>query len=157
MIKDWKQARKNAAARRAARRGAPRRHKSGFSLMEMLIVLAIMGVLVALVGPRLVAALSGAQSKAAKADIRSIQTALETMSVDIGRYPTQQEGLSLLQQNPNAGVANWNGPYLRNLPNDPWGKPYIYTVPADGGEPKVGTLGKDGQPNGTGADADVTS
>jgi len=152
MIKIWNQTRKNALARRAARNG----RKSGFSLMEMLIVLAIMGVLVALIGPKLAGMLGGAQSKAANADIRTLKTTLEAMSVDIGRYPSQQEGLALLQQNPGAGIATWNGPYLRNLPSDPWGKPYIYLAPADGGEPQISTLGKDGKPGGTGANVDIT-
>lgn len=126
--------------------------------MEIMIVLAIMGLLVALVGPQLVNMFGGAQTKTAKMQIRTISEALETMNLDIGRFPTKEEGLNLLFQAPTDGTPNWNGPYLnKGLPADPWNKPYLYTPPAPGVAATVSTLGKDGQPGGVGADADVVS
>lgn len=124
--------------------------------MEILIVLAIMGLLVALVGPQLTNMFGGAQTKTARMQVRTLKEALETMNLDIGRYPTQQEGLNLLVQAPQDGTTNWNGPYLNNgVPDDPWKKPYIYTAPGEGEPPKVSTFGKDGAPNGSGADEDI--
>ena len=154
MISAWKRTQDRALARaRMRRQGAA---KAGYSLMEILIVLAIMGLLVALVGPQLANMFGGAQGKTATAQVRTLKEALETMNLDIGRYPTQEEGLSLLVQAPGDGVANWNGPYLnKGLPDDPWKRPYIYSAPADGGEPTVATLGKDGKEGGTGANEDI--
>ena len=153
MISAWKRTQQRAlAGARSRRKGA----KAGYSLMEILIVLAIMGLLVALVGPQLANMFGGAQGKTATAQVRTLKEALETMNLDIGRYPTQEEGLTLLVQAPGDGVANWNGPYLnKGLPDDPWKRPYIYAAPEDGGEPVVGTLGKDGKPGGTGANEDI--
>jgi general secretion pathway protein G len=153
MISAWKRTQVRALAKaRARRKGA----KAGYSLMEILIVLAIMGLLVALVGPQLANMFGGAQGKTATAQVRTLKEALETMNLDIGRYPTQEEGLTLLVQAPGDGVANWNGPYLnKGLPDDPWKRPYVYTAPTDGGQPIVSTLGKDGQPGGTGANEDI--
>ena len=153
MISAWKRTQARALARALARRGSG---KAGYSLMEILIVLAIMGLLVALVGPQLANMFGGAQGKTATAQVRTLKEALETMNLDIGRYPAQEEGLGLLVQAPGDGVANWNGPYLnKGLPEDPWKRPYIYTAPADGGTPTVSTLGKDGKPGGTGANEDI--
>lgn len=152
-ITSWTQARNRALARVAGRKS---RAKAGYSLMEILIVLAIMGLLVALVGPQLANMFGGAQTKTSTAQIRTLKEALETMNLDIGRYPSEQEGLGLLVQSAGEGVPNWNGPYLSSgLPNDPWKKPYVYSPPTDGTGPKVMTLGKDGKPGGSGADADI--
>jgi general secretion pathway protein G len=157
MISAWKRTQERAHKRlmahaRARRKGA----KGGYSLMEILIVLAIMGLLVALVGPQLANMFGGAQGKTATAQIRTLKEALETMNLDIGRYPTQEEGLTLLVQAPGDGVANWNGPYLnKGLPEDPWKRPYVYAAPAEGAQPVVSTLGKDGKPGGTGANEDI--
>jgi general secretion pathway protein G len=140
-----------------------RRHcaKGGYSLMEILIVLAIIGMLVGIAGPRLMHLQGGAKAKAATLEVKALKNGLDMMDLDIGRYPSQQEGLSLLVQAPGGGVANWNGPYLENstLPADPWGKPYLYTPPGDSGgkEPLVTSLGEDGKPGGSGNDADITS
>lgn len=157
MISAWKRTQDRALAHaRARRKGADGIAKAGYSLMEILIVLAIMGLLVALVGPQLANMFGGAQGKTATAQVRTLKEALETMNLDIGRYPTQEEGLTLLVQAPGDGVANWNGPYLnKGLPEDPWKRPYIYAAPADGGQPVVSTLGKDGKPGGTGANEDI--
>ena len=153
MISAWKRTQGKALARALARR---KRGKAGYSLMEILIVLAIMGLLVALVGPQLANMFGGAQGKTATAQVRTLKEALETMNLDIGRYPSQEEGLSLLVQAPGDGVANWNGPYLnKGLPDDPWKRPYLYSAPDDGGEPAVATLGKDGKEGGTGANEDI--
>lgn len=157
MISAWKRTQERALARaRGRRKGVMATAKAGYSLMEILIVLAIMGLLVALVGPQLANMFGGAQGKTATAQIRTLKEALETMNLDIGRYPTQEEGLTLLIQAPGDGVANWNGPYLnKGLPSDPWKRPYIYAAPAEGAQPVISTLGKDGKPGGTGADEDI--
>lgn len=141
-----------------SRRTRPRlRGKAGYSLMEILIVLAIIGLLVALIGPRLTTLLGGGQVKAAKAQIVSLKQGLAALQLDIGRYPTEAEGLQLMVQSPGGGVANWNGPYLSGaIPKDPWGNPYQYTPPADSnGDPQIMSLGADGKPGGSGNDADI--
>lgn len=143
------------------RRRLRHRAKGGYSLMEILIVLAIIGMLVGIAGPRLMHLQSGAKAKAATLEVKALKNGLDMMELDIGRYPTQQEGLSLLVQAPGGGVSNWNGPYLQDstVPNDPWGKPYIYAPPGDTGgkEPQVTSLGEDGKPGGSGNDADISS
>ena len=153
MISAWKRTQDRALAKARARRTS---RKAGYSLMEILIVLAIMGLLVALVGPQLANMFGGAQSKTATAQVRTIKEQLHTMNFDIGRFPAQDEGLKLLVQAPGDGAPNWNGPYLDEVPLDPWGQPYIYTAPVDGGEPTVSSLGKDGKPGGSGANADIS-
>ena len=153
MISAWKRTQDRALAKARARRTG---RKAGYSLMEILIVLAIMGLLVALVGPQLANMFGGAQSKTATAQVRTIKEVLNNINLDIGRFPTQEEGLSLIVQAPGDGVANWNGPYMDEVPQDPWGQPYVYTAPVDGGEPTVSTLGKDGKPGGSGANADIS-
>lgn len=153
MISAWKRTQQQALTSARARRKGP---KAGYSLMEILIVLAIMGLLVALVGPQLANLFGGAQTKTATAQIKTLKESLHTMNLDIGRYPTQEEGLNLLVQAPGDGAANWNGPYLDKLPQDPWKQPYVYTAPGDNSEPTISSLGKDGKPGGTGANADIT-
>ncbi len=134
------------------------RAKAGYSLLEILIVLAIIALIVALVGPRLIGQLDKSKVTAAHVQIKSLKSALDTMHLDVGRYPTQQEGLILLVRSPGEGVANWSGPYLSgDLPKDPWGRDYIYIPPqADKDEPKISTLGSDGKTGGTGNAADIT-
>lgn len=157
------------------RRG-DRAGRGGYSLLEILVVLAIIALIVAVVGPRLFTQLDRSKTTTARLQIRSLEAALETMRLDIGRLPTTQEGLTLLVAADPASVNGWYGPYLsENLPNDPWGRPYIYEAPAvsagaatgltDGalqgpaGEtrPKVMSYGADGVPGGEGVNADVTS
>lgn len=141
-----------AARRRRARREA------GYSLLEILIVLAIIALIAALVGPRLFAQLDRSKTTAARVQAKALESALETMRLDIGRYPTVSEGLPLLST-AGEGVANWSGPYLAGgLPKDPWGRDYLYAAPVGEGpaEPKVTSLGSDGKPGGTGSAADVT-
>ncbi len=132
------------------------KRKAGYSLLEILIVIAIIALLVTLVGPQLFKMFGGAQSKAATAQIRSLKTAMSAMHLDIGRYPTEAEGLSLLIQAPGEGVPNWNGPYLDGeLPKDPWGEDYRYIAPVGDEQPKIGTFGEDKKEGGSGANADV--
>ncbi|WP_353781786.1 type II secretion system major pseudopilin GspG [Brevundimonas sp.] len=153
---------------RAIGRNAHRkRARQGFSLLEILVVLAIIAMLAAVVGPRLFAQLDRSKTTTARLQIRSIEAALETMRLDIGRLPTQQEGLALLMQADPQQVAGWSGPYLdKALPSDPWNRPYIYLPPsaaADGspGAPenraKVVSYGADGAEGGQGANADISS
>jgi general secretion pathway protein G len=133
------------------------RDKKGFTLIELLVVMVIVGLLAALVGPRLFPKLGKGKQAAAKAQIELLGQALDQMRLDIGRYPTTQEGLSALVTNPG-GVENWDGPYLKKaLPNDPWGKPYHYQFPGAHTEYDLFSYGRDGAPGGEGEDKDVTS
>ncbi len=136
-----------------------RRHraKAGYSLLEILIVLTIIALIAALVGPRLFAQLDRSKATTARVQVRGLETALDTMRVDINRYPTQEEGLGLLMQADPKTVTGWAGPYLGGaLPSDPWGKPYLYEAPkAEGQQPAVVSYGADGKPGGSGNSADV--
>ena len=130
--------------------------KAGFTLVELLVVMAIIALLAALVGPKLFPKLGKGKQSAAKAQIELIGQALDQLRLDVGRYPTTQEGLSALMVNP--GVDNWEGPYLKKaLPPDPWGKPYQYACPGTHGEYDLFSYGRDGNPGGEGEDKDVTS
>ncbi|HXQ14731.1 MAG TPA: type II secretion system major pseudopilin GspG [Caulobacteraceae bacterium] len=131
--------------------------KAGYSLLEILIVLAIIALIAALVGPRLFAQLDHAKVTTARVQVRSLETALQTMELDIGRYPTESEGLTLLVQGDRKQVAGWNGPYLASgVPLDPWGHAYVYDPPTDAAHPpKVHSLGADGKPGGEGLAADI--
>jgi general secretion pathway protein G len=146
-----------AAVRARVLRLRRRRAKAGYTLIEILIVLAIIAMLVALVGPRLFALFDKAKVQATTTEIAALKTGLDTMQIDIGRYPTEQEGLNLLVQAPGQGVAGWSGPYLSSpeIPKDKWGNPYVYVAPPEGGQPQVGSLGSDGKPGGSGNAADI--
>ncbi len=130
--------------------------RPGYSLLEILIVISIIALIAALVGPRLFAQLDRSKVTTAEVQSRALVSALNTMRLDIGRLPTQEEGLALLVRN-EGGVTGWYGPYLEGaLPNDPWNRPYGYTAPSSPeGSPIVFSLGADGQPGGTGLAADV--
>ncbi len=131
-------------------------NKTGFTLIELLVVLVILGLLAALVGPQLFPKLGKGKQSAAKAQIELFGQALDQFRLDVGRYPTTQEGLAAIVTNP--GIDKWEGPYLKKgLPNDPWGRPYIYTCPGSHGEYDIVSYGRDGQPGGEGEDKDVTS
>lgn len=140
-----------------------KRAQAGFSLLEILIVLAIMGIIAAFVAPRLFNQVDKSQQTVAEAQARALTTALDTMRLDIGRYPTAEEGLQLLEEAPSDPrvAANWFGPYIEDgVPLDPWGEPYQYAPPqrdAAGYErtPFVFTLGADRQRGGSGLDADL--
>lgn len=141
--------------RRRRRRGALDA-KAGYSLLEILIVLTIIALIAALVGPRLFAQLDRSKVTTARVQVRALETALATMRLDLGRDPTQAEGLDLLVKADRA-VAGWSGPYLSGgLPLDPWGRPYIYHAPVDDQQPaKVISLGSDGKVGGAGNAADI--
>jgi general secretion pathway protein G len=138
---------------------AVRRHdtaRAGFTLLELLVVVAILGLLAAFVGPRYFGQLGKSESGVAAAQVRSFVDALDAYRVDLGRYPTSAEGLTALVERP-AGDSRWRGPYLRKaVPLDPWGRPYLYRSPGQGGaDYDLLSYGKDGAPGGSGADADV--
>ena len=142
--------------RRAAR--ARRAGESGFTLVEMLVVITIIGLIMALVGPRVINYLGEAKVKAAKIQIESFSSALDLYYLDAGRYPSSSEGLTALAQRPG-GSQTWNGPYLKGgvVPNDPWGKPYVYRAPGEHGAYDIVSYGSDGQEGGTGTAADIVS
>ena len=131
------------------------RSVSGFTLVELLVVLAILGLLAGLVGPRVLGLLGGAKSKTAGVQIADIEKALEIYKLDVGRFPTTEEGLDSLVKKP--GSANgWSGPYLKGgLPSDPWGNAYRYASPGANGGIDIISLGADGAPGGEGENADV--
>ncbi len=131
------------------------RKSRGFTLIELLVVLAILTLLAGLVGPRVLSQLGGAKSKTAAIQIADFEKSLELFKLDVGRFPTTEEGLQALSVKP--GAANgWNGPYIKGaVPNDPWGKPYKYTSPAQGGGLEILTLGADGAAGGDGENADL--
>lgn len=142
------------------RRDPSRRREAGYSLLEVLIVLTIIALIAALVGPRLMAQLDRSKVTAARVQMRTLSASLETMRIDLGRYPTAQEGLGLLVQPPAAAdAAHWQGPYLdAAIPSDPWGGAYLYEAPrADFQRPIIKTLGADGAEGGTGLAADISS
>lgn len=139
--------------------------RAGYSMLEILVVLAIIALIAAVVGPRLFTQLDKSKTQTARLQIRSLEAALETMRIDIGRLPTEQEGLALLMQANPEQAPGWSGPYLdKDLPPDPWGRPYIYVAPvaATSGAPidaraRVVSYGADGQEGGEGVNADVSS
>ena len=135
-----------------------RTQESGFTLIEMMVVMVIIGLLVALVGPNFIRQGEKAKGKAARAQIEMLGTALDTFRLDVGRYPTTQEGLAALRQRP-FGTDRWDGPYLKkDVPADPWGRPYYYRSPGEGGRPyDLVSYGADGAPGGDGDNRDVTS
>ena len=129
----------------------------GFTLIELLVVLVILTLLASLVGPRVLDQLGGAKSKSAKLQISENEQALDLYKLDVGRYPTDAEGLQGLVQRPGS-AAGWNGPYLKKgLPADPWGAPYQYKLAGHNGGPDVISLGSDGKPGGEGEAADISN
>ena len=136
-----------------------RRHRqAGFTLIEMMVVMVIIGLLMALVGPKFIRQGEKAKVGACRAQIELLGTALDTFRLDVGRYPTSQEGLAALTQRP-FGADRWDGPYLKKgVPPDPWDRPYYYRSPGEGGRPyDLLSYGADGAPGGDGDNRDVTS
>lgn len=131
----------------------------GFTLLEMLVVLVIIGLLASLVGPKLFTKVDSSKVTTAQTQVKMLKGALETMRLDIGRFPTEGEGLALLNAAPTDEKlrARWRGPYLDEaLPPDPWGNPYQYSVPGANSQPfALYSLGADGKRGGEGFDADV--
>ena len=137
---------------RRARRSGNR--KLGFTLVELLVVLAILALLAGIVGPKVLGQLGGAKAKTAAVQIADLEKTLELFKLDVGRYPTADEGLNaLVAKPPNA--AAWTGPYLKGgVPLDPWSHPYVYK-PGPGGTVEILSLGADGAPGGEGENADI--
>ncbi|MBL8511825.1 MAG: type II secretion system major pseudopilin GspG [Betaproteobacteria bacterium] len=133
--------------------------KRGFTLLEMLVVLAIIGVLAALVGPKLIGVTEDANRKAAEAQVKTLRTAVEAFRLSVGRYPTAQEGLIVISKAPSdpAIAARWRGPYIDGeLPQDPWGMPYQYSLPGANGQPfALYSFGADKARGGEGDNADI--
>ncbi|SRR6266540_669541 len=140
------------------RRRRARTAERGFTLVEVLVVITIIALIMALVGPRVLNYLAEAKVKAAKIQIESLSSALDLYFLDTGQHPSSSEGLNVLVQRPGA-VAGWNGPYLRGnvVPSDPWGRPYIYRSPGQNGAYDIMSYGSDGQEGGTGVAADIVS
>ncbi|MEW5893702.1 MAG: type II secretion system major pseudopilin GspG [Pseudomonadota bacterium] len=128
---------------------------AGFTLLELLVVLVIIGLLVGYVAPRFFSQVGKSEVKVARAQIKALEDALDQYRLDIGRYPSTEQGLPALNAQP-AGETRWAGPYLKKaVPIDPWGHPYQYRLPGEHGEFDLFSLGKDGQPGGTGEAADI--
>ncbi len=141
----------------AGRRRPSARDQAGFTLIELLIVVIILGVLAGLVGPRLFGRVGQSRQAAARVQIELLGAALDQFKLDVGRYPSSQEGLQALQQSPG-NAPGWEGPYLKKeVPRDPWGNPYQYRSPGEHGEYDLASLGSDGAAGGDGEAADVTS
>jgi general secretion pathway protein G len=140
-----------------ARRRRAREAEAGFTLVEMLVVITIIGMIMALVGPRVLNYLGESKAKAAKIQIESFSSALDLYYLDLGRYPAANEGLVALTRSNNQ--AGWNGPYLRGgvVPNDPWGHVYLYRSPGERAPYTITSLGSDGQEGGSGTAADIVS
>jgi general secretion pathway protein G len=140
-------------SRRAARQG-----EAGFTLVEMLVVITIIGLIMGLVGPRVLSYLGESKVKTAKLQIESFSSSLDLFYLDTGRYPTGSEGLAALAQRPDS-TGIWNGPYLKTgaVPADPWGHSYVYHAPAERGPYEIVSLGSDGQEGGTGTAADISN
>jgi general secretion pathway protein G len=131
--------------------------RAGFTLLELLVVMVIIGLLAGYVGPKLFAQIGKSEAKVARAQIDALQKALDQYRIDVGRYPATEQGLTALTQAP-PGEPRWAGPYLvKAAPPDPWGRAYLYRAPGEHGEFDLWTLGRDGQPGGSGDAADVTS
>lgn len=129
----------------------------GFTLLELLVVVAIIALLVGYVAPRYFSQVGKSEIGVAKAQMDALQKALDQFRLDVGQYPSTEFGLAaLVTRPPNA--SKWNGPYLaKAVPPDPWGKPYIYKAPGERGDYDLMSYGKDGQPGGSGENADITN
>ena len=130
--------------------------QAGFTLLELLVVMAIIGLLAGYVAPRYFAQIGKSEVKVAQAQLGAIEKAIEQYRLDTGHYPTQEQGLAALMKKP-ANETRWDGPYLKkDVPNDPWGRPFTYKVPGERGDFELISLGKDGAPGGTGEAADLS-
>lgn len=138
-----------------------RRHRvgeAGFTLVEMLVVITIIGLIMGLIGPRVLNYLNESKVKAARIQLQSFSSALDLFYLDAGRYPSTSEGLAALVQR-TSGAGSWNGPYLKggNLPNDPWNHAYIYRSPGERSPYEIISYGSDGQEGGSGIAADIST
>ena len=141
------------SAKKTARNG-----EAGFTLVEILVVIAIIALIMSLVGPRVLNYLGESKVKAARIQIQSFSSALDLFNLDTGRYPTTSEGLEALVRSPG-NIPSWNGPYLKSatVPDDPWGKSYVYRSPGEHGPYDIISYGSDNHEGGTGTAADITS
>jgi general secretion pathway protein G len=138
--------------------GAGRVRGAGFTLLELLVVIVIIGLLAAYVGPKYFSQLGKSEVTVARAQIEAFEKSLDTYRLDVGRYPTTEEGLNALMAAPPTAAGKWNGPYLKKgVPADPWGHAYQYRAPGAKAEYEIVSLGKDGQPGGAGDAADISS
>jgi general secretion pathway protein G len=129
----------------------------GFTLLELLVVMVIIGLLAGYVGPKLFAQIGKSEVKVARAQIGALQKALDQYRIDVGRYPSSQQGLAALMAAP-AGETRWSGPYLaKAVPRDPWGHDYQYRAPGEHGDVDLLSMGRDGRPGGDGEDADLVN
>ncbi len=129
----------------------------GFTLLELLVVMVIIGLLAGYVGPKLFGQIGKSEVKVTRAQIDGFSKALDQYRVDTGHYPATEQGLAALMTQP-AGETKWSGPYLaKGVPKDPWGNDYRYVSPGEHGDYDLLSYGRDGQPGGTGEDADITS
>jgi general secretion pathway protein G len=135
-----------------------RHGERGFTLVELLVVITIIGLIMGLVGPRVLNYLTESKAKAAKIQIESLSSALDLYFLDVGRYPNSSEGLAALVKRPGSSTA-WNGPYLKGgqVPLDPWGNAYVYRSPGEHGSYDIISYAADGVEGGTGPAADITS
>ena len=134
-----------------------KRDTTGFTLIELLIVMVIISLLAALVAPRFFGQEKKARQRGAKGQIALLESAVDTYRLDIGRYPTTEQGLQALRVRPD-GVDKWDGPYLsKELPLDPWGNPYVYESPSEHGDYAILSYGADGKLGGEGIDMDIVS
>ena len=135
-----------------------RLHRSGFSLIEMLVVIVILGLIASIVAPNLLGKIDNAKSKTARVQIEELAAAVELYYLDVGQYPSTSNGLAALIEAPSE-VAEWSGPYLKKqrMPRDPWGQNYHYRSPGDFAPFEIWTLGADNQAEGEGNNADVKS
>ncbi|WP_329605144.1 type II secretion system major pseudopilin GspG [Undibacterium hunanense] len=130
---------------------------AGFTLLELLVVVVIIGLLASYVGPKYFSQIGKSEVAVAKAQITAFEKALDTYRIDVGRFPTTEEGMAALLENPGSN-PKWNGPYLKKaIPLDPWGRPYHYQSPAKDKDFEVSSYGKDGLAGGTGDDADISN
>jgi general secretion pathway protein G len=130
---------------------------AGFTLLELLVVIVIIGLLAAYVAPRYFAQVGKSEVQVARAQIDALEKALDQYRLDMRRYPSTEQGLQALVARP-AGEANWNGPYLRKaVPLDPWSNPYVYRNAGGGDDVEILSYGRDGKPGGTGQEADIAN
>jgi general secretion pathway protein G len=140
-----------------AGRASRSRREAGFTLLELLVVMVIIGLLAGYVGPRYFSQIGKSEVKAARAQIDALGKALDQFRLDNGHYPSTEEGLAALVARP-ASAAKWDGPYLtKAVPLDPWGNAYVFMMPGEHGEYDLLSYGKDGQPGGAGEDAEITN